>query len=103
MLDEVLLFDQALSGRESAAREKMTEMLADRARRGEDRQALLDDTLTIVLDPDVGDDQVGARLRGDISHEPGSPTSWMTAAAGSAPSSFRWPAPCLPWTSRCPA
>jgi hypothetical protein len=43
VLDEVLLlFDQALTGRESAAREKMTEMLAERARRGEDRQALLD-------------------------------------------------------------
>ena len=70
VLDEVLLlFDQALSGRESAAREKMTEMLAERARRGEDRQALLDDILKIVLDPEVGDDQVGARLRGDIGHE----------------------------------
>ena len=70
VLDEVLLlFDQALSGRESAARAKMTEMLAERARGGEDRQALLDDILTIVLDPDVGDDQVGARLRGDIGHE----------------------------------
>ena len=44
-------------------------MLAERARGGEDRQALLDDILKIVLDPDVGDDQVGARLRGDIGHE----------------------------------
>ena len=70
VLDEVLLlFDQALSGRESAARERMTEMLAERARRGEDRQALLDDILKIVLDPEIGDDQVGARLRGDIGHE----------------------------------
>ena len=70
VLDEVLLlFDQALSGRESAARERLTEALAERTRGGEDRQALLDDILTIVLDPDVGDDQVGARLRGDIGHE----------------------------------
>ena len=70
VLDEVLLlFDQALSGRESAARERLTEALAERARGGEDRQALLDDILKIVLDPDVGDDQVGARLRGDIGHE----------------------------------
>jgi Domain of unknown function (DUF4158) len=61
--------DQALSGRESAARERMTGMLAERARRGEGRQALLDDILKIVLDPDVADDQVGARLRGDIGHE----------------------------------
>jgi hypothetical protein len=44
-------------------------VLADRARGGEDRQALLDDILKIVLDPDVSDDQVGGRLRGDISHE----------------------------------
>lgn len=43
MLDEVLLlFDQALSGRESAARARMTEALAERARGGEDRQTLLD-------------------------------------------------------------
>ena len=70
MLDEVLLlFDQALSGRESAARERLTEALAERARGGEDRQALLDDILKIVLDPDVGDDQIGARLRGDIGRE----------------------------------
>jgi hypothetical protein len=61
VLDEVLLlFDQALSGREAAARERLTEVLAERARGGEDRQALLDDILAIVLDPDVGDDQVGA-------------------------------------------
>ena len=70
MLDEVLLlFDQALSGRESAARARMTEALAERARGGENRQALLDDILKIVLDPGVSDGQVGARLRGDIGHE----------------------------------
>ncbi len=69
VLDEVLLlFGLALSGRESAARERLTEVLAERARGGEDRQALLDDILRIVLDPDVGDEQVGARLRGDIGH-----------------------------------
>ena len=70
VLDEVLLlFDQALSGRESAARARMTEALAERARGGENRQALLDDILKIVLDPGVSDGQVGARLRGDIGHE----------------------------------
>ena len=70
VLDEsLLLFDQALSGRESVARARLTEVLAERARGGEDRQALLDDILKIVLDPDVTDDQVGARLRGDIGHE----------------------------------
>ena len=70
VLDEVLLlFDQALSGRESAARARLTEVLAERARGGEDRQALLDDILKIVLDPDVSDDQVGVRLREHIGHE----------------------------------
>ena len=70
VLDEVLLlFDQALSGREAAARERLTQVLAERARGGEDRQALLDDILKVVLDPDVSDDQVGARLRGDVGHE----------------------------------
>ena len=64
VLDETLLmFDQALSGRESAARAKMTQALADRGRDGEDRQALLDEILTIVLDLEVGDEQIGARLR----------------------------------------
>ena len=61
-----LLFDQALSGREAAARDRLPEVLAERARGGEDRQALLDDILKIVLDPEIGDDQVGARLRGEI-------------------------------------
>jgi hypothetical protein len=66
VLDEVLLmFDQALSGREAAAREKLTE----RARTGEDRQALLDDILAVVLDPGVTDGQVGGRLRRDVGHE----------------------------------
>ena len=69
VLDEVLLFDQALSGREAAARERLTEVLAERARGGEDRQALLDDILAIVLDPDVADDQVGGRLRRDVGHQ----------------------------------
>ena len=70
VLDEVLLlFDQALSGREAAARERLTEALAERARTGEDRQALLDDILAIVLDPDVADGQVGGRLRRDVGHE----------------------------------
>jgi TnpA family transposase len=64
VLDEtLLLFDQALSARESAAKAKLTEVLAERARGGEDRQALLDEILRIVLDPSVGDEQVGTRLR----------------------------------------
>ena len=46
VLDEVLLlFDQAISGRESAAQAKLTELLAEHARRGEDRQRVLDEIL----------------------------------------------------------
>ena len=64
VLDEVLLlFDQAVSGRESHAKAKMAEALAERGRAGESRQALLDEILDIVLDSDVDDEQVGPRLR----------------------------------------
>jgi hypothetical protein len=71
VLDEVLLmFDQALSRRETAAREKLKDVLAERAKGGEDRQALLDeDVLTIVLDPEVTDEQVGGRLRRDVGRQ----------------------------------
>jgi Domain of unknown function (DUF4158) len=55
----LLLFDQALSGRESVAKAKLTEALAERARGGEDRQALLDELLEILLDPRVADERVG--------------------------------------------
>jgi TnpA family transposase len=64
VLDEVvLLFDQAVSARESAARTKLTATLAERARGGEDRQALLDELLTVLLDPDIADERVGTLLR----------------------------------------
>jgi len=64
VLDEVLLlFDQALSAREAVARAKMNEALAERAKGGENRQQLLDEILTIVLDPAVADDAVGSLLR----------------------------------------
>ncbi|WP_349877130.1 Tn3 family transposase [Micromonospora sp. HUAS YX12] len=67
VLDEtLLLFDQAVSGRESAARQKVVEALAERAKGGENRQALLDEILTIVLDLGVGDEQIGGLLRGRI-------------------------------------
>ena len=64
VLDEVvLLFDQAISGRESAAQARLADMLAERAKSGEDRQALLDDMLAITLDPAITHEQVGALLR----------------------------------------
>ena len=64
VLDEVvLLFDQALSGRESNARTRLTEELAERARSGEDRQALLDEILAITLDLEIADADVGGLVR----------------------------------------
>ncbi len=52
VLDEVVfLFDQAISGRESAAKTCLSEALAEHARQGEDRQVLLDEILAIALDP----------------------------------------------------
>jgi TnpA family transposase len=67
VLDEtLLLFDQAVTGRETAARAKVAEALAERAKGGEDRQALLDEILTIALDPAVGDEQLGGLLRSQI-------------------------------------
>ncbi|MGH3609362.1 MAG: Tn3 family transposase, partial [Pseudonocardiaceae bacterium] len=70
VLDEVvLLFDQAVSGRESNARTRLTEELAERARAGEDRQALLDEILAIALDLDIPDAEVGGLVRGQVGME----------------------------------
>jgi hypothetical protein len=70
VLDEVVpLFDQALSGRESNARTRLTEELAERARSGEDRQALLDEILAITLDLDIPDKDVGGLVRTRIGME----------------------------------
>ncbi len=67
VLDEVvLLFDQALSGRESAAQTRLTEQLAERARGGEDRQALLDEILEIALDTGIADEDLGGLMRTQI-------------------------------------
>ena len=67
VLDEtLLLFDQAISGRESAAKRKGADALAERAKGGENRRALLDEILTIVLDPAIGDEQIGTMLRTTI-------------------------------------
>jgi len=66
VLDEVVqLFDQAVSGREGRARRRMTEALAERARGGEDRQALLDDLLAVITDTAIPDEDLGGLLRGD--------------------------------------
>ena len=65
VLDEVVqLFDQAVSARESHAKHKLAERLADRAVQAEDRLALLDAMLPILLDPAISDEDVGGMLRG---------------------------------------
>jgi hypothetical protein len=70
VLDEVLLlFDQARSGRESVAKAKLTQALAERARDGEDRQALLDELLAVLVDPEIADEEVGGRLRAGVGLE----------------------------------
>jgi TnpA family transposase len=66
VLDEVVqLFDQAISARESKAERKMRDALAERGKAGEDRQALLDDLLVIITDPQISDEQIGGLIRGE--------------------------------------
>ena len=66
VLDEVVqLFDQAVSAREGKAAHRMRDYLAERAKSGEDRQALLDAILAVVADPAVPDADVGGLIRGE--------------------------------------
>ncbi|MCE7011757.1 Tn3 family transposase [Kibdelosporangium philippinense] len=66
VLDEVVgLFDQAISAREGKAERKMRDLLAERGKAGEDRQALLDDLLAIITDPQISDEQIGGLIRGE--------------------------------------
>ncbi|MFI9533676.1 DUF4158 domain-containing protein [Nocardia fusca] len=66
VLDEVVaLFDQALSGKFSAAENRMLAELAERGKTGEDRQALLDELLSIIIDPQIPDEDVGGLIRGE--------------------------------------
>ena len=63
-LDEVIaLFDQAVSARESRARTRTDEELAERAKKGESRQLLMDVILPVLADPSIPDEQVGGLLR----------------------------------------
>jgi len=65
--DEVVqLFDQAISARETRARHKTDQQLVERAKAGEDRQALLDAILPVLLDPAIPDEQVGGLLRAGV-------------------------------------
>jgi TnpA family transposase len=67
LLDEVVaLFDQAVSARESRAKAKTDQALAERGKRGEARQALLEMILPVLADPGIPDEQVGGLLRTQI-------------------------------------
>jgi TnpA family transposase len=67
-LDEVIaLFDQAVSARESRAKAKTDEALVERAKKGEERQLLVDVILPVLADPGIPDEQVGGILRGKIT------------------------------------
>jgi len=66
-LDEVVaLFDQAVSARESRAKSRTDEALVERAKKGEDRQLLVDVILPVLADPGIPDERVGGLLRGKI-------------------------------------
>src|SRR6266581_1418001 len=63
-LDEVIaLFDQAVSARESRAKARTDEALAERAKKGEARQLLMDVILPVLTDVGVPDEDVGGMLR----------------------------------------
>jgi hypothetical protein len=64
VLDEVVqLFDQALSARESRAKHKLADQLAERAKRSEDKLAIAEQVLPVLADPAIADEQVGGLLR----------------------------------------
>jgi hypothetical protein len=64
VLDEVVqLFDQAVSARESRAKHKLADQLAERAKRSEDKLAIAEQVLPVLADPAVADEQVGGLLR----------------------------------------
>ena len=66
VLDEVVqLFDQAISAKLSQAERRMRDELTERGKTGEARQALLDDLLTIITDPQIGDEEIGGVIRGE--------------------------------------
>jgi len=67
VLDEVVqLFDQALSAKESQAKHKLTERLAERAKHSDDKLAIAELVLPVLADPAIPDEEVGGRLRGEI-------------------------------------
>jgi Domain of unknown function (DUF4158) len=65
IVDEVVrLFDQAMAGADSRARQRVAERLAELVEADSQRLVLLDEILDIVLDQDLDDVAVGSALRG---------------------------------------
>jgi hypothetical protein len=65
IVDELVqMFDQALAATDSRARDRLAEREAAIAHADVDRLVLLDEMLGVVLDDDLDDAAVGARLRG---------------------------------------
>ncbi len=70
VLDEVVqLYDQAVSATDHRAERKLEEKLASRAKASEDRLGLLDEVLSVLTNPDIADEAVGALLRSGIGME----------------------------------
>lgn len=67
--DTVALFDQAVSAREGRARRALTNRLAERAKASEERLALLDEILPVLVDVGIQDDEVGGMLRAGLGLE----------------------------------
>ncbi len=53
------------SAKFSTAERRMQQELADRGKSGEDRQALLDDLLEIIIDSQITDEEIGGLIRGE--------------------------------------
>lgn len=69
--DEVIqLYDQALSGRESPARDKLADQLRERTQRSENKLALAEAILPVLADPATPDEELGGLLRNRIGMTP---------------------------------
>ncbi len=54
---------KAVSGRESRAKHKLADQLAERAKRSEDKLAIVELVLPVLADPAIADEEVGGLLR----------------------------------------
>lgn len=112
VLDEVVqLFDQAVSSRESRAKHKLADQLAERANRSEDKLAIAELVLPVLADPAT--DTHGASLlnfslfdlcglqRSPRLRDLGKITSTGQVAAPRSAHASPRRGPCLPAASTC--